>query len=376
MSSFLKRRRFLKHCAAFSTSTLLTASCSRSSSLVSNNPTAPKLEDWSNAPDLQRAKEQAKEFVTYGMPADWANYGEVFQKFAQTYGLDFRHIDTDMSSLVEIAKFDAEKNNPRAICGDIGLLYGAIAERKAVIPPYLSPRAAKLPSQFKGKTGGWVATYTGVPALVINADVIETLPQTWDDLLAPKYKGKISGMNPVRAGNDATAFLAWAYASGGDENNMTPAVEFAKKMLPQFSSAPVNVQTLEKGEVPIQINYDFNCNSAAQKLRNKNIKAKVVIPGVSIYAPSALILNKYNVAKMDVAKLLMDYVLSDEGQLTFAKFGARPIRYVLNDLQLPDQVKVGWLPDEHYRQVQQVKDWSKIDAERIGRLWQDEVLGG
>lgn len=365
MSFSLKRRHFLKYCAACSSSAFLAASCTRSSS---------NWEDWSKAPDLQRAKEQAKEFVTYGMPADWANFGEVFQQFARFYGFDFRHIDTDMSSLVEIAKFDAEKNNPRAICGDIGLLYTAIAERKAVIPTYLPPRAARLPLGLKGKMGGWIAIYTGVPALVINIDVIPRIPQTWKDLLAPDYKGKISSINPVSAGNSATTFLAWAYALGGDENNLTPAIEFAKKMLPQFSHAPANIQTLEKGEVPLQINYDFICNSLAKKLKNKNINAKVVIPGISIYAPSALILNKYNLAKMDVAKLFMDYILSDEAQIALAKFGARPIRYVLGDLQLPDRAKEGWLPDEQYRQVQQLKDWSQVDAEKIGHIWKKEVL--
>ncbi|GAB4365847.1 MAG: extracellular solute-binding protein [Elainellaceae cyanobacterium] len=334
------------------------------------------FEDWSKEPDLEHAKEQAREFVTYGIPADWANYGEVVQKFAQRYGFTLQHIDTDMSSLREITKFDTEKNNPRAICGDIGLLYAAIAEQKGVAPPYLPASAAILPPDLKGKEGGWVATYTGVPAFVVNADVIQTIPQVWNDLLASEYQGKISGMNPVAAGNAATAFLAWAYAHGGNEENMAPAIEFARKIVPQFSTAPANLQTLEKGEVPIQITYDFICNSMAETLKAKGIRAEVVIPGVSIYAPSALLLNKYNVAKMDVAKLFMDYLLSDEAQVAFAKFGARPIRYVLGDLPLSEQAKANWLPEDQYSQVQQVQDWTQIDAATIGKIWQEDVLGG
>jgi putative spermidine/putrescine transport system substrate-binding protein len=371
MSDFLlKRRRFLKHCAAFSAGTLFVTSCSQSQ-LASS---ALDLDDWSDAPDLERAKEQAKEFVTYGIPDDWANYGEVIQKFAQRYGFDLNHIDTDMASLQEIMKFDAEKNNARAICGDIGIVYAAIAEQKGVVPVYTPASAATLPTGLKGKDGGWIATYTGVPALVINADVIQTIPQTWSDLLAPEYKGKVGSFNPARSGIGANTFLAWSYANGGNEDNMTVAVEFAKKMILQFSSAPDNAQTLEKGEVPIHIDYDFNCNSIAEMLRAKNIKAEVIIPGVSIYAPSALILNKYNTAKMDVAKLFMDYVLSDEAQTAFAKFGARPIRYVLGDLELPDDVKTKWLPDDKYVQVQQIQDWTNVNAETIGRIWREDVM--
>lgn len=366
-----KRRDFLKGCTAFSAGTLFATSCSGSKS-----GNVPSLEDWSETPDLERAREQSREFVTYGIPADWANYGEVIQKFAQRYELTLQHIDTDMSSLREITNFAVEKNNPRAICGDIGLLYGPIAEQKGVVPSYMPPSAAILPPGFKGKNGGWIATYTGVPAFVVNADVIQTIPRTWDDLLKPDYQGKIGGINPASAADAATTFLSWSYAHGGNEENMAPAIEFARKIVPNFSTTPANVQTLEKGEVPIQITYDLVCNNMAETLKAKGIKAETVIPGISIYAPSALLLNKHNVARMDIAKLFIDYVLSDEAQITFAKFGARPIRYVLGDLQLPDEAKSRWLPEDNYAQVQQVKDWTKISAETIGKIWQDQVLIG
>ncbi len=62
-------------------------------------------------------------------------------------------------------------------------------------------------------------------------------------------------------------------------------------------------------------------------------------------------INKYNTAKADLAKLLLDFVLADEAQTAFAEFGARPIRYVLGDLELPDEAKAKWLPDAAYADV-------------------------
>ena len=87
-------------------------------------------------------------------------------------------------------------------------------------------------------------------------------------------------------------------------------------------------------------------------------------------------INKYNTAKMDVAKLFLDYVLTDDAQTAFAKFGARPIRSVLGDLKLPDDAKAKWLPDDQYKDVKQVKDWSKVDAKKIAETWDSQVLGG
>ncbi len=376
--SSLSRRGFLGYSLAFGSGILLAqlGSCSSKSGVENAKSGGLTLEDWPKPANVEQAREQVKEFVTYGMPDDWANYGEVRKKFAEKYGFEFQHQDTDMSSLEEITKFDTEKSNPQAMMADIGMLYGPLAEQRGVVPNYLPDNAAALPTGFKAASGGWVATFVGVPAIVVNTDVVKTVPRTWADLAKPEYAGKVGAIDPTKSGTAATTFLSWVYANGGDEANMAPGVEMAKKIVANFAAAEGNVQTLEKGEVPIQIKYDYNCKAAAVKVQEKGIKSEVIIPGVSIYAPSALMLNKYHVNKMDAAKLFMEYALSDEGQEIFAKFGARPIRYVIGDLQLSESAKANWLPDSQYGQVQQVKDWSKVNPETLGKFWTDQVIGG
>jgi putative spermidine/putrescine transport system substrate-binding protein len=89
---------------------------------------------WETEPDMGLAAEQAQEIVSYGMPDDWANYGEVFKNFQASLGVtNGTHVDTDMSSLEEITKFDAEKANPVAMFADIGMLYGQIASQRGVV---------------------------------------------------------------------------------------------------------------------------------------------------------------------------------------------------------------------------------------------------
>ena len=72
----------------------------------------------------------------------------------------------------------------------------------------------------------------------------------------------------------------------------------------------------------------------------------------------------------------MEYVLSDEAAAAFAKFGARPIRYVLGQQELPEEAKAGWLPEEAYKDVVVVEDFTAIDANTIATAWDEEVLGG
>ena len=168
---------------------------------------------WPLPPDLEAAKAEGAQFQTYGMPDSWANYGEVLQKIGRRITASrCAHTDTDMNSLEEVTKFDAEKNNAIAICADIGILFGKVADQKGVTPPYMAPNAAKLPVGLKGEKGGWVATFTGVPAMVVNTDVIKNVPKTWADLAKPEYKGKIESH---RCGSNGNGTHRWRRSSPG-----------------------------------------------------------------------------------------------------------------------------------------------------------------
>ena len=335
------------------------------------------MTDWSKPFDVASARREAAIYTTYGMPDTWANYGEVLSLMAKKYDYSYEHVDTDMGSMQEILKYDAEKNNPVAISSDIGILFGPVADERKVVPPYMPPSASKLPNGLKGKEGGWVATFTGVPAMIVNTDVIKNVPESWEDLLKPEYKGKVSAIDASgMGGTDMATFIAWAYAFGGSETDLAPGAEFARKLLNQMSSAPKTTQTLERGELPIQLKYDFNCIAQANALKAKGVNTRIIIPQGTIYAPSATMINRYNVEKMNIAKVFLDFVLSDEAQIAFAKFGARPIRWVLGDLELPAEARKDWLPDEQYAHVHQIKDWSKVDVKQVAQFWVDEVVGG
>ena len=82
-----------------------------------------------------------------GMPDDWANWKGTWEDLAKNYGL--KHMDTDMSSAQEIAKFKAEKDNASADIGDVGAAFGPIAVKMigGSGPSYLSVsfRLGKLP---------------------------------------------------------------------------------------------------------------------------------------------------------------------------------------------------------------------------------------
>ena len=347
--------------------------------------TGGEASDWDAPYDEARAAEQASSMATYGMPDDWANYGESFIQFCAVMlpnASDCKResLGEDMSSADEIAAFDAEKNNPKAMVADIGIIFGSVASAAGVVPTYLPPSAAALPEGLKGAEGGWVATFVGVPGFIVNIDFLGEqgidVPRTWADLAKPEYRGLV-GIGQVGSSGTATmSFLAMTYAQGGSVEDLQPGIDFAAELRPNIEGvAEGNADSFERGEVPIQIKYDFNLIALASEMETKGVGAEVVIPeDGSIYAASALMINRYDEARMDAAKMFSEWVLSDEGQAVFAKFGARPIRYVIGDLELPDEAKDKWLPDEMYESVQTI-DLGSLTIEQVGEAWQQGVGG-
>jgi putative spermidine/putrescine transport system substrate-binding protein len=335
---------------------------------------------WSGAPDAAKAKTEGATLVTYGMPNDWANYGAIITSFCAKYEIaGCVHQDTDMTSAEEIARYDAEKNNPVAIFSDIGLAYGPIASSKGVVPAYLPPSADQLPTSLKAQPGkgGWVATFVGVPSILVNLDALQTRgiqpPADWADLAKPEYKGLIGVRTPGKAGEGDAFFMALVTSTGGSWGSFDSGIALAKKIAPNLNGQAGNADLAEKGEIPILIKYDFNNNAIAKALQAKGINVKVFIPpSGSIYAPSGMMVNGYNTKQTDVAKLYMDYVLSPEAQQQFAVFGARPILFVLGKMDLPAEAKSGWLPDDQYAKVQQI-DFTQVDPTKIDQIWTEQV---
>jgi putative spermidine/putrescine transport system substrate-binding protein len=344
---------------------------------------APVAGDWTTTYDPARVKDQAASFQTYGMPDSWANYGESIKQFCAAAGIDpcvRTEAGPDYSSLEEITHFDAEKNNPVAAMADIGIQFGPVAETQGVVPPYLPPNADVLPVGFKSPTGGWIATFAGVPGFNVNVKALTdkgvAIPTSWADLTKPEYKGLVGIGTIGQSGTATSAFIAMNIAAGGSMTDFAPGIEYGKALLPNIDGVKQGGDAeMEKGEVPIQIKYDFNLIAQATALADKGINVQTVIPADgSIYAPSALMLNGYNAGKMDLIKAFSEWVLTDEGQTVFAKFGARPVRYVLGDLTLPDEAKAKWLSDDLYAKVQTV-DLTTMAIEDIKAIWESDVLG-
>ncbi|WP_448682337.1 ABC transporter substrate-binding protein [Pseudomonas nicosulfuronedens] len=319
---------------------------------------------------LEAAARKEGKVNSVGMPDSWANWKDTWKDLESKYGL--KHMDTDMSSAQELAKFKAEKENASADIGDVGAAFGPIAMQMDVSQPYKPSTWDQVPDWAKDKDGHWALAYTGTIAFIVNKQLVKDVPHSWADLLKGKYKVTIGDVSA--AAQAVNGVLAASIANGGDEKNIKPGLEFFAQIAKQGRLSLTNpvINTLEKGEVEVGIVWDFNGLSYRDQIDPSRFEVLIPSDG-SVISGYTTIINKY-AKNPNAAKLAREYIFSDAGQINLAKGNARPIR--AEHLTLPADVQAKLLPNEQYAKAQPIKDpkaWEET-SKRLPRMWQENVI--
>jgi putative spermidine/putrescine transport system substrate-binding protein len=292
--------------------------------------------DLAAAGGIEKLIEAARaegELSTIALPDDWANYGEIKKVFFSRYDfLKHNDLAPDAGSAQEIEAIRANAGNkgpqnPDVI--DVGFIWGKTAKEAGLLQPYKVATWDSIPADLKDPDGFWYADYYGTMAFEVNADVVKNVPQTWADLLKPEYKGQIAlSGDPATAAQPAYAVWAAALANGGSITDPMPGLEFMLKLAESGNliALPASPATVASGETPITMRWDYNglsnrdANKDSVKIEvvypKDNTIAGVYVQAISAYAP-----------RPNAARLWMEFLYSDEGQLLWLKGYATPVRY-------------------------------------------------
>ncbi len=320
--------------------------------------------------ELAAAAKAEGELNSLGMPDEWANWKGLWDYLTATYGI--KHVDTDMSSAEELAKFESEKDNATGDIGDIGLPMISVALEKDLLLPYKTSSWDSIPDWAKDGEGKWIEAYTCTTAFLIDKDNLKgrEVPTTWKALKEGGFKVCIGDV--LKASQAYHGVLSAAVALGGDEANLAPAVEYFAEIA-KAGLLNVNnpmVANLEKGEADVAIVWDFNALGYADQI--DRARFEIVIPSDgAVQSGYASVINKY--AKHPYAAMLArEVMLSDVGQNFLAEGYARPIR---EDVKLTETAQAKQLPAEMYAATYKIKDfkvWEATVAE-LADVWQEEV---
>ncbi|MBP4046177.1 ABC transporter substrate-binding protein [Chromobacterium violaceum] len=315
--------------------------------LIANGASADNL-----AALVQAAKKEG-ELNTIALPHDWCGYGNVIAGFKAKYGIKVNELNPDAGSADELEAIKANKNNkgpqaPDVI--DVGLSFGPQAKAAGLLQPYKVSTWKSIPDNVKDKDGYWYGDYYGVLTFQVNRDLVSKAPADWADLLKPEYKNAVALAGDPRAANQAIqgVFAAGLSHAKGDVNKAADAgLKFFSQLNKNGNFVPVigKAASLAQGTTPIIVRWDYNALADRDTLKG-NPKVDVIVPksgvvagvyaqAISAYAPHP-----------NAAKLWMEYLFSDEGQVAWLKGYCHPIRF--NDLtakkKIPSEL-ISKLPD-------------------------------
>ncbi len=300
--------------------------------------------------DLDALYEAAKgegQLTVIALPHSWCNYGGVIEGFKAKYpGIEVNGLNPDAGSADEVEAIRANQGNtgpqaPDVI--DVGLSFGPAAQAEGLIQPYKVSTWDTIPEDAKDPEGYWYGDYYGVMSFSVNTDLVDPVPQSFADLLKPEYAGQVALAGDPRLSNQAIlAVMAAGMARGAEPGQAAgeAGLQFFKELNDAGNFVPVigSSGSLAQGTTPILIQWDYNALSTRDTLAG-NPPVEVVVPtdatlaGVYVQAISA------HAPHPNAAKLWMEYLYSDEGQLNWLSGYCHPIRY-------NDMVERGVVPQE------------------------------
>jgi len=186
------------------------------------------------------------------------------------------------------------------------------------LQPYASPESAAYPPGFKDAKGYWVDYFDAYNIVAYNTKLVpkEHAPKSWDDLLDPRWKGKIA-MDEEMYSWYAAVSVAW-----GRERAQRYMRALARQDIQLRSGQTLIAQLMAAGE--------FHMGMALAHRIERMKEQGAPVEWVTTLDPVTVSLHPIAVAAKaqnpNAAKLFIDFLLSKEGQQLVLAIGRTPAR--------------------------------------------------
>jgi iron(III) transport system substrate-binding protein len=214
------------------------------------------------SPDLVKAA-CAEGRVTYYTAQAEADEREIIKPFEK----DFPCVHVSVISMVTGRLYERVRTEAEAKVTAADLMASSsetLAEKlieAKLVRPWTPPSADKFPEGARHQ-GYWYSANIAVMVPFYNTQMVQgaDIPKTWQDLLDPKWKGKI-GTSPITIGGSAWAMYAFMKEQLGADYLKT----FAAQKPRMFTSFDPVVLAVARGELSIGVVSNGNQYSARQK---------------------------------------------------------------------------------------------------------------
>lgn len=296
-------------------------------------------------------------------------FAEAFQKLHPEVRIEYLFL----GSQEVLDRLRAERGNPQA-----DIWWGAPtnlfleAKKQGLLQAYRPSAAAAIPATYHDADDFFYGTFLTPLVIVYNTRAVspEGAPTDWDDLLDPKWKGRIIIRDPLAAGTTRTMYTAmvWRFyqKAGSPEQGYQWLRQLDANTRSYSSHSTIMFQELARGVADVTV---WNLPDTVDQI-GKAYPLAYVMPasGTPVIVDSIAMVA--GAKHPNAAKAFYEYVTSKEVLTRFAReFNRIPAR---TDIE-PDL-----LPDWMRQPIKAMEiDWAVLAREGAGwmRYWDENIRG-
>jgi ABC-type Fe3+ transport system substrate-binding protein len=292
--------------------------------------TATSAKDLGGMDALVKAAKKEGTLNVIALPPDWANYGAMLDAFGKKYGIKINSALPDGASSDEINAVTSQKGQDRAPdVLDVSSSFALQAAAQNLLAPYKVTTWGDIPDNQKDPKANWYNDYGGFISIGCNTQKVKVCPTSFKELLDPQYAKQVAlNGNPTKAGAAFSGVWAASLANGGSLDDIGKGIDFfvQLKKAGNFNPVEVTPATVQSGETPLSIDWDYANAGQVSALQKAGVTWKVNVPtdgefgsfynqAISKFAPHPA-----------AARLWEEFLYSDEGQNIWLKGLSRPVR--------------------------------------------------
>lgn len=268
------------------------------------------------------------------------------------------------------ARMQAEKNNPQASLwiGGGGLGH-AEAKDKGLTEAYDAKGMAAVPAKYRDPQNYWGGIYLGVLAFAVNKNKIKELgltpPQTWKDLLDPKWKGLIQLPNPATSGTSYNLITTLIGKDG--EKGAFDYLKALHKNVSQYTrSGAAPTKNVAIGETVVAVGY---AQDMIKLIHESNAPLEVIYPkdGTGYEIASVSLLK--GAKQGELAKKLIDWLYTSKAAQVLAD------QYIVPIDRKGVSMKKDSLAPANLKLIDTNVDWAAKNKQRLIEEWNEKVNG-
>jgi len=261
--------------------------------------------------NVDAAKKEGK-VVVYGTVPPQAMEG-LHKGFEKKYGVQVEYWRGSSTLVSEraLTEWRAGKPGVDVIEGNRGVQL--IMRAEGLFTKYVPPSSEKFPARFKEKDG-LITPWRVLPiSILYNTELVKPadVPKSFDDLLTPQWRGKLTVPDPTR--HTTTAQFLWNLSKLKGEKWLDYVKALAKQQPILVESLAPVATTIIKGEAAVGITY-------VKYVKQYKGPINYVLIDKYLTDPNYMAVSAKS-ARPNAAKLYIDYACSAEGQKAISEDG-------------------------------------------------------